>query len=125
MTIYYKLFKSENIIKGADIALKARLYVSGWMLSKELVEIRNYRSDYFKEYIIAIAFDNSLPISIVVSHPRQEAMAFTRKSYRRKGIASNLINKFNIEIKRYGDGITGSDKFWKRVTDNDILLKPS
>lgn len=112
----------------ADIALKNRLYVSGWILSEILKLIRN---DYYKgKEHIELEYENDIPITVVICIPvvnsntcnEYQYMSFTRKSKRKKGYASKCIRRIkkniNKKLRTFGVvGIDSSKYFWQT---NDI-----
>ena len=109
-------YSEDDAKVGADIALKNRLYVSGWSLSKVLQQIRYgiIRAD------VLIAFNNDTPVSVVVVETnRLYAQAFTRKSMRKRGIAKSLIKECGAKIKSTGIGIDGSSVFWSKVISSN------
>lgn len=106
--------KTENQI-NADIALKNRLYVSGYMLSGVLVDIRNGDNDGR----VVIHFENDIPVGVAVTHSSAscyyETMVFVRKSMRKRGIGSKLLAQLDApKITRVGVGCDASRKFWLR-----------
>jgi GNAT superfamily N-acetyltransferase len=105
---------TENQI-NADIALKNRLYVSGYMLSGVLVKIRSGKLDAR----VVIHVENDIPVGVAVtdfSHfSYYGTMVFVRKSMRNRGIGSKLLEKLNASKNtRVGVGCTASSKFWRK-----------
>lgn len=113
--ITFKRYDNEAAAIGADIALKNRLYVSGWALSGVLKAIR----DKPNGHSICIAFVEGKPVSVIAKYNADSdngaTMAFTRKSMRRKGIASNLIKNTRLKVGRVEEGVSGSCSFWRKV----------
>lgn len=94
MKIAIKTTKTRSAKELADIALKHRLYVSGWRLTEILQDIRKGRL----EANVAIAYDQGVPIgvSILLEEYRDNMdhiQVFVRKSYRRNGIGKKLVNR--------------------------------
>lgn len=105
---------NENQI-NADIALKNRLYVSGYMLSGVLVKIRSGKMDAR----VVIHIENEIPVGVAVtdfSHfSYYGTMIFVRKSMRNRGIGSQLLAKLNAGKRtRVGVGCSASAKFWNK-----------
>jgi GNAT superfamily N-acetyltransferase len=105
---------NENQI-NADIALKNRLYVSGYMLSGVLVKIRNGKFDAR----VVIHIENEIPVGVAVYIPNEffyyQTMIFVRKSMRNRGIGSQLLEKLKAPRRtRVGIGCTASRNFWNK-----------
>jgi GNAT superfamily N-acetyltransferase len=102
---------------NADIALKSRLYVSGYMLSGLLVAVRNggILADVVLHYD-----QHNVPVGVAVSvtdraYVGYETMVFVRKSKRRQGIGTILLDKLNGDRKQYvGIGCSASRNFWNK-----------
>lgn len=107
----FKLFSGKDAVNAAIIAKKARLYVNDWAMRSMFIDIENTSNPKAQ---IAIAFCEEVPIAAVITYAN-ETHAFVRKSYRKRGVASNLIKSTGIAIKRTQEGIKGSDKFWSKV----------
>ena len=115
---------NEKKFRGlADDALRARLYVSGWQLSPTLMRIRD--EPYINENdTIVLIYDNGTPIGVcVMQHhlagAKPVSSTFVRKSYRRRGIGTKLINKA-LGGKRkpfhYGQGLWEAHKFFENFS---------
>ncbi len=112
MKIKTRVYSNGQAHVGADIALKARLYVSGWNLSDQLKETRSAK---LKEDKIAITYVDNVPVSVVSLH-RRTLMAFTRKSERQKGYGIRSFSAMKLESMPYHDvGIDGSGIFWRKA----------
>jgi GNAT superfamily N-acetyltransferase len=112
--------KTENQI-NADIALKNRLYVSGYMLSGVLIKIRSGKLDAR----VVIHVENENPVGVAVYIPNEfsyyETMIFVRKAMRNRGIGSSLLEKLNAPKKtRVGVGCSASRNFWYKNGFNYI-----
>ena len=108
-------YKILDVAEAADIALKNRLYVSGWCLSGDL---KDYRAKpNWGDLKIVLAYDDDKPVGVVVDC-RGDVQAFVRKSHRRRGIASGAIRYGDIVVKHYGDGINGSEVFFEKMKVN-------
>lgn len=109
---------------NADIALKNRLYVSGWCLSGNLVDVRDSPEDC----LVLVHYEDERAVGVcLVQHYEvynkkvHNIQTFVKKSYRGKGIGRQLVNKAkeitpNAEFS-YGAGIAGSRVFWEKVLD--------
>lgn len=120
---------AARIIKGrslahmkklADDALKARLYVSGWMLSGELLNIRDYLSETSNErplYDIAVAYEDGNAVGVSIINENNNLQVFVRKAKRNNGYGRKLVRK----IRRDGAyGMCGVDGEGKIFTKNGI-----
>ncbi len=105
----------------AGIALRARLYVSGWQLSQTLLDIRD--GDIYTKDTFVLAYDGDTPIGLCVMHHRNSwgcpvSSTFVRKSYRRRGIGTKMIAKA-LDNKRkkfmYGDGLWEAQAFFDKI----------
>ncbi len=107
-----KVYSGAKLSVGADLAIRARLYVPGWELRGVLQCMKtNHRQDSK----MAITFRDSVPICVVVSH-YGETMAFTRKIERKKGIGMKTFKAMKLhKMPLYGHGIKGSYDFWRKV----------
>lgn len=118
--INIKTFKKNALAKGAKIALKHRLYVSGWQLSGNLVKLVKNPEKYLC-YEIAICFKDEIPVAICLyvkstyTWSSGNLQCFCKKTERRNGYASKCINEI---MKTKEDpctaeyGIDGSRTFW-------------
>jgi hypothetical protein len=113
------LYEGAKAAEGADIALKAKLFVSGWELSKELQEIRKSAHLSLNEYSVAIAFNGEIPVTAVIRFGTT-LQAFCKASERRKGNAQACvwkIKKAHPELEpvfRAAEGVQGSTSFWNQ-----------
>ncbi len=120
---------AARIIKGrslahmkklADDALKARLYVSGWILSSELMYIRDCLSETCNErpfYDIAVAYEDGTAVGVSIINEKSNLQVFVRKAKRHSGYGRKLVRK----IRRDGAyGICGVDGEGKIFTKNGI-----
>ena len=111
------LFTDDTLAQGADIALKHRLYVSGWSLSHILKAIREPSSSHSSLYstsAIAIVTVGGTPVAVAV-YRRGEINTFCRKSMRRRGYGSLAVTKITETVKdkiRHFPGIAGSCSFY-------------
>lgn len=106
---------------NADIALKNRLYVSGYMLSSVLIDIRSGVNDGR----VVIHFENDLPVGVAVTQPAHscyyETMIFVKKSMRKRGIGTKLLAQLNAsKITSVGIGCKASLNFWHKNGFNYI-----
>lgn len=115
MTKQKSLVSQDQI--NADIALKARLYVSGYQLSHVLGGIR----DGGIIGKVALHYDESnIPLGVAVhitdrSFIGYETMIFVRKAKRRQGIGSLLIKQLDSPKNGFvGRGCSASRPFWKK-----------
>ena len=122
---------AARIIKGrslahmkklADDALKARLYVSGWCLSGELLNIRDYLSETSTErpfYDIAVAYEDGNAVGVSIINEKSNLQVFVRKAKRHNGYGRKLVRR----IRRDGAyGLCGADGEGKIFTKNGIIF---
>ena len=114
------LFTDDTLAQGADIALKHRLYVSGWSLSHILKAIREPSSSYSSlpsTSAIAIVAVRGTPVAVAV-YRRGDINTFCRKSMRRRGYGSLAVTKITETVKdkiRHFPGIAGSCRFYHNL----------
>ena len=121
-----KVFPGELAGAGADIALKSRLYVSGWGLSIRLKQLREGEL----KGTVALTYEDDKPVAVAVAFDTYqgrliELQAFCRKAERRKGYgtiavdaAQRMQRDRNPAGKMYWSaGIAGSRKFWQNLDD--------
>ena len=110
----------SHMKKLADDALKARLYVSGWCLSGELLNIRDYLSETSTErpfYDIAVAYEDGVAVGVSIINENGNLQVFVRKAKRHNGYGRKLVRK----IRREGAyGLCGADGEGKIFTENGI-----
>jgi len=117
-----KLAQSEDEkIKFAKLALKNRLYVSGWCLSKELINL--CVSDNSLDYDVCMAFYGGFSVGISIIRKYEwpipnSIMFFVKKSFRKNGIATNMLELMKtkkLKIKaNYNCSVDGI-KFFEKV----------
>ena len=110
----------SHMKKLADDALTARLYVSGWCLSGELLNIRDYLSETSNErpfYDIAVAYEDGNAVGVSIINENGNIQVFVRKAKRHNGYGRKLVRK----IRREGAyGLCGADGEDKIFTENGI-----
>ena len=119
-----KARSAAHMKKLADDALKARLYVSGWTLSGELLYIRDSytapdSNTRFarKPYEIAVAYEDGVAVGVSIINDHNNLQVFVRKAKRHNGYGRKLVRK----IRRDGAyGICGLDGEGKIFTKNGI-----
>lgn len=115
--ITYKLAQdAKESLHFAKIALDNQLFVPGWTMRDYL----QVTSIVFLGACVALAFDGDKPIAVALSAPYSDSnhvMFFVHESYRRQGVATNLLNLMNLDNgkKLFGvEGIRGSKKFFEK-----------
>ena len=118
-----RIIKGRSLVhmkKLADDALKARLYVSGWLLSSELMYIRDCLSETCNArpfYDIAVAYEDGNAVGVSIINENSNLQVFVRKAKRHNGYGRKLVRK----IRREGAyGICGVDGEGKIFTKNGI-----
>ena len=108
----YNLYKGVDAKVAADIALKSRLYVSGWMLSSCLKKIRITEIDAR----VVLCTENGCAVGICVQVLSGDRKGFTqvfvKKSCRKRGIGTKMVNLVKFEGCYGVKGVT--DKVWFR-----------
>lgn len=115
--ITYKLAQNLNeSAEFAKVAISNRLFVPLWTMRQYLDPL----DIVFFGTKVALAYDNDRPIGVALcsDYPdKNHLQVFIRKSYRRKGIGTNLLNIVNQKNgkKSYAvEGIKGSEKFFQK-----------
>lgn len=111
--------KWTNSQVNANIALRNRLYVSGFLLSGVLKDIRAGHACG----VVNIHYEDDIPVGVIV-HVTDgtltddlscyyDLMVFVRKSHRNKGIGKKLVNELNVSTDlKVGRGSQHSLNFW-------------
>ncbi len=103
----------------AALALKNRLYVSGWMLSGWLQKIKNgHQSAVPRD--IAVGYLDDVPVVVVTRERRRGFTAtFVRKENRLQGFGSKVVRELYKQLPMnkflYGWGIEGSCSFYRSL----------
>lgn len=126
----YMVFSGATLEDGAALALKHRLYVTGWSLRKNLLNVQSLDTKKKNRTQIVLTFDNDKPVAVTLfsaaSGKRVFLMMFVRKSYRRKGIATNMIELWrrNYKCKKFVAflGSDGSEAFFKKIGNTTIYF---
>lgn len=106
----------QPVLKGAKLALEYKLYMKNGQLKSWYERVIE---DKERNFDIAIAFDNEVPIGIIMIEDREDVNIYIKYAYRRQGIASRLLRHMALHRKIYrrnlkaGYGVEGSQKFWK------------
>lgn len=73
----------------AYVALRHRLYVSGWSLS---VDLQKIRARPLRGDCVSVVYEDNKPVSVaMVMEGDSTIMTFTRKSMRRKGYGREAV----------------------------------
>ena len=93
-----KKYSGEDVATAANVALKKRLYVSGWLLSSEL---KNARQEP-EQFDLCLAYDNDDVVGVSIQKKVSGfTQVFVRKAKRRNGIGRLLVEPLKTE-KAYG-----------------------
>lgn len=89
---------SNEIQEYASLALKHRLYVSGWTLSYYLKSARE-KPETAKGLVLALVDD--IPVGVVITKSYGTSGVFVKKAFRRHKIGTKLIKALtdSIQIK--------------------------
>jgi len=85
------MIKKLPLLTAAKIALKHRLYVSGWFLGETIRKIVKDNPEWCKNYKMALYYYNKTPVGVCLRTNNKLLMVFVRKSYRNKGIGRKLV----------------------------------
>lgn len=99
---------------AADIALKNKLFVSGWQLSRTLADVRKW--NYCDRIILA--YEDNIPVGVAVRNANNNCVqVFVKKAYRLKGIGSKLVKAIQKDLGKLkgGCGIDGSLEFYRKL----------
>ena len=111
-----------RIAEAASLALKNRLYVSGWQLSGCLVQARA-DALWLKscgartiQYVIALKFVDGVPVAIAFHDPnhRPSMMTFCTVKHRRNGFAAACVTGTKIQKFTAAIGLTESIRLWSK-----------
>lgn len=109
----------QDCIELVNIALKNRLYVSGWQLSHTMKKIRkNYNNE-----TISIVYYGDLPVSVSIQDKISRVQSFTKKDYRFKGFGriaiECLMEHRNNDYYFNEHGVDGSWSFFDKTLTMD------
>lgn len=139
----FKIFHADTLKEGIDIALKNRLYVSGWNMSYEMTQMRKRIAQRRQGKIEALYRDfgrwDPSRCAIILKYDEAEKPigvcmridshfeVFVRASQRGKGFGSSLVNMAKSaattklltlpspESTYYSfEGLRGTQKFWDK-----------
>lgn len=124
----YMTFSGPTLNDAAEIALKNRLYVAGWSLRKNLMAVSALEKRKKGRTQIVIGFKGVTPVSVAMfsanTRGRVFVMLYVKPQYRRKGIATNMIELWrkNYKCKKFVAflGVEGSEAFFKKIGDTTI-----
>jgi hypothetical protein len=106
-----QMFQSLTLAQGAALALKHRLYVSGWQLSYILQILKTSQNSQNR---IVIGFLDDVPVAVAVLN-HNNICAFCRKQHRRNGYAGACVRALRAHNASAGTGIVGSANFWHKM----------
>lgn len=107
------LYKEYTLKEGCDIALRNRLYVSGWRLSSKLKHSRQTNKGE-----IAIVYKGDKPVACSHADNYGYIDTFCRKSERRKGygtLAVSHLDQYKESKVKGSYGIDGSPDFYEKA----------
>ena len=100
--------------EAAAIALKNRLYVSGWGLSSQLSLISKGKMPDAK-VVLCEKDGKCVGVAVRISKGKYwNTAVFVRKSERRQGIGSKLLSNVKTDDSIAGYGIEGCQNFWDK-----------
>lgn len=113
-----------GIAEAISLALKNRLYVSGWDLSSCLVQARA-EALWLKscgsrriQYVIALKFVDEVPVAIAFHDPNYlpSMMSFCASKHRRNGFATECVTATKIKKFTAAIGLTSSVRLWSKFS---------
>lgn len=122
MSVKVEVGKHNRAGTLAKLALRERLYVSGWDMSNYLKAV-NFRPH--EDDIVCILRKNRTPIGVSISRYESNSLhVFIRKSERRKGYGTQLIQthtKESTRILKPSDNLTNDAQveFFKKQKGMD------
>jgi hypothetical protein len=105
-----QVYQSQTLRAGADLALRHRLYVSGWQLSQVLQSFRTRQNTTDR---LALGFCDDRPVAVAI-YRDGTIQAFCRKSQRRQGYGGACVRALRAQSARAVVGIKGTDCFWQQ-----------
>ena len=101
--------------EAADIALKNRLYVSGWGLIWTLKQVR----DNNMNACVALCEKDGRYVGVSIrirgrGKSHWNIAVFVRKAERNKGIGTKLVGAIKDDTCSAGYGVVGSENFWDK-----------
>lgn len=104
-----KVYRGGSLSEGADLCLKARLFVPGWDLNPTLAKMRDHGDSKSR---IAVLFENQQPVALCLFNGDM-LMAFCRKDRRRRGYGSRCFDALGRPPHAWaGEGVAGTMSFW-------------
>lgn len=89
-----RIYKKQDgeLLQGASIASKYRLFVNGWMMGEYLRDIKYGHDDDIEAIIIALMPDKPIASALILNLKDCQFQIFVREKYRRQGIGSKMFN---------------------------------
>lgn len=115
-----KVFNTPTeVLEGCNIALKSRLYVSGWNLSGELKYLRKYPFSGK----VSITFADDKPVAVAVLRGGV-VECFCRKSERKKGYGGKTLSSLLSKEREVTvcQGIEGSYSFFSKAIPSSVKV---
>ena len=121
-----KIYKDDDLLLGANIAIMNNLFINGWVLYGTLEGLfsDNFKTKFW-DITIVIGELDGIPICVVynakikdtskIYQPYEEIQAFCKEEHRRKGYTSQCVKVINPHTQAdCSEGIKGSLMFWKK-----------
>lgn len=111
-----RTYKGSDLKIGAKLALKHRLFVSGWNINTDLHFILKNNDEDNDQFRIALVFKDDNPVCIALLEG-SKLQVFCRKSERFKGYGTKAAYSIT-EVNRYFRwefGIDGSAVFFNKL----------
>lgn len=110
---------------NADIAIRNRLFVAGFVLHGNLCDVR----DGYSTSTVILHYVNDVPVAVYNEKYCYQIQVFVRKAFRRQGIGSILVNQImtqfprsNKELFMVGRGAAHSIPFWEQFSSHVYVL---
>lgn len=114
-----KVYRGAELPIGADMCIKAKLYIAGWLLYPTLLSMCNRSCAPSSQ--IAVLLKNDVPVALVL-YNGEILMAFTKEFERYQGHASKCVQALDLEPGSCArEGIAGTREFWRK---NGVRVVP-
>lgn len=113
---------------NADIAIRNRLFVAGFVLHGNLCDVR----DGYTTSTVILHYVNDVPVAVAFydEDTHYQIQVFVRKAFRRQGIGSMLVKQIMAQFPRsnnaffmVGQGAAASIPFWRQFSNQAYVRR--